>query len=153
MHLKPDMPVSMLTKLLRKEKDYEREYRGGARGGKNLFKWDDLKEMNYKERECYLGHSTKIGYLDKGGVWKQGEWYTNLSEAPRPDKAKLEEVKKRDKERLASILGLGEEPKTSKKVVEPQNSEVSGIFKKIKKSEQSTREHRGLGYRSRFSNK
>ena len=75
MHLKPKLPVSQITKQMRKEKDTEGRVRGGTRGGKDQFNWDDIRYLNYKERECYLGASQKIGYLDKGGKWRKGDWY------------------------------------------------------------------------------
>lgn len=32
--------------------------------------------MSHNDREQYLGYTTKIGYLDKGGKWRKGDWYT-----------------------------------------------------------------------------
>lgn len=49
--------------------------RGGNRGGADQFKWDDVKMMTYKDRECYLGYSEHIGVLDKGGKWKRNDWW------------------------------------------------------------------------------
>ena len=49
--------------------------RGGNRGGQDRFKWDDVKLMSYKDRECYLGASQTLGYLDKGGKWRRRDWY------------------------------------------------------------------------------
>jgi|TARA_B100000524_G_scaffold46783_2_gene22235 hypothetical protein len=42
--------------------------RGGTRGGKDQFKWDDVKQD--KDRECYLGHSlhASVGRWQKGKV-------------------------------------------------------------------------------------
>jgi hypothetical protein len=31
--------------------------------------------MSYKDRECYLGASEKLGYLDKGGKWRNRDWW------------------------------------------------------------------------------
>ena len=31
--------------------------------------------MPYKDRECYLGASEKLGYLDKGGKWRKRDWW------------------------------------------------------------------------------
>jgi len=31
--------------------------------------------MTYKDRECYLGASEKLGYLDKGGKWRKRDWW------------------------------------------------------------------------------
>jgi len=52
--------------------------RAGARGGRDQFQWDDVQQMSYKDREQYLGFSTKIGYLDKGGQWRKKDWWTGV---------------------------------------------------------------------------
>lgn len=31
--------------------------------------------MSYRDRECYLGASDKLGYLDKGGKWRKRDWW------------------------------------------------------------------------------
>ena len=31
--------------------------------------------MSYKDRECYLGASQTLGFLDKGGTWRKRDWY------------------------------------------------------------------------------
>jgi len=49
--------------------------RGGNRGGQDQFKWDNVKLMSYKDRECYLGASQTLGFLDKGGKWRRRDWY------------------------------------------------------------------------------
>lgn len=40
--------------------------RGGTRGGRDLFQWDDVKAD--KDRENYLGHSVMVrtGHLESG---------------------------------------------------------------------------------------
>lgn len=54
--------------------------RGGTRGGRDQFQWDDVQQMSYKDREQYLGFSTKIGYLDKGGQWRKKDWWIRPEE-------------------------------------------------------------------------
>ena len=49
--------------------------RGGNRGGHDQFEWENVKLMSYKDRECYLGASQTLGYLDKGGKWRRRDWY------------------------------------------------------------------------------
>ena len=49
--------------------------RGGNRGGKDQFKWEDVRRMSYRDRECYLGYTTKLGFLDKGGKWRAKNWW------------------------------------------------------------------------------
>ena len=46
------------------------------KGGTTDFNWEEVRAMNYKDRECYLGYTTKLGYLDKGGIWKTKDWWT-----------------------------------------------------------------------------
>lgn len=53
--------------------------RGGNRGGKDQFKWDDIRLLPYKERECYLGATAVIGFLDKGGRWRKRDWWTKTN--------------------------------------------------------------------------
>lgn len=151
MHLKPKMPSSMLTKLLRGEKDYEREYRGGARGGKDQFNWDEIRTMSYKDRECYLGYSSKIGFLDKGGKWRRRDWYKTVDRPAAKDTAKLEEVKRADEERLQQALGLRKREEKPEGVEPPKlNSKQLETFnKKIKsfgRDEQSG--NYGLGFKT-----
>jgi hypothetical protein len=35
--------------------------------------------MPYKHRECYLGSSSALGYLDKGGRWRKRDWWRKPS--------------------------------------------------------------------------
>jgi len=39
---------------------HQNRVRGGARGGQDQFKWDQVKDMAFKDRECYLGASTQV---------------------------------------------------------------------------------------------
>ena len=84
------------------------EIRGGVRGGKDQFKWEDLKTMNYKDREQYLGFSTKIGFLDKGGKWRRKDWYVNKNDGNGEDEVQQEirRVQEADQKRMRVALGL-----------------------------------------------
>lgn len=53
--------------------------RGGNRGGKDQFKWENVRTLAYKDRECYLGSTVAIGFLDKGGKWRKKDWWINLN--------------------------------------------------------------------------
>ena len=55
----------------------EENIRNGNRGGRNLFNWNDVRLMNNRDRESYLGASQIIGYLDKGGKWCKSDWWIN----------------------------------------------------------------------------
>ena len=89
MHLKPKAPVSNLTKLLRRDRDNVNAARGGVRGGKDKFNWEEIRNLDYKERECYLGYTTKIGFLDKGGKWRKADWYKNVDRYKKIGKNKI----------------------------------------------------------------
>lgn len=49
--------------------------REGVRGGREQFKWDDVKNYATKEREHYLGHSVKIGMLKHKNKFYKHDWY------------------------------------------------------------------------------
>ena len=49
--------------------------------------------MSYKDRECYLGASSKVGFLDKGGKWCKKDWYNQSKEKQDKD-VKTEELRK-----------------------------------------------------------
>jgi hypothetical protein len=98
--------------------------RGGNRGGHDQFEWDNVKLMSYKDRECYLGASATLGYLDKGGKWRRRDWYANIkdgeptgtetkneSEMKRKERLKAEiDLKKREEEALMNFkLGIKDE--------------------------------------------
>jgi hypothetical protein len=51
------------------------EIREGNRGGRDLFSWEDIRLVSYKDREMYLGHTSKLGFLDKGGKWRKRDWW------------------------------------------------------------------------------
>lgn len=53
----------------------EENVRPGNRGGRTLFNWNDIRLLNNKERESYLGVTQSIGFLDKGGKWRKRDWW------------------------------------------------------------------------------
>ena len=53
----------------------EENVRAGNRGGRSLFNWNDIRVLNNKERESYLGVTQSIGFLDKGGKWRKRDWW------------------------------------------------------------------------------
>jgi hypothetical protein len=68
----------------------EDNVRGGNRGGRSQFNWDDIRLLNNKDRESYLGVTQSIGFLDKGGKWRKRDWYLK-------DSHKVEKNLDRDK--------------------------------------------------------
>ncbi|CAO2836347.1 unnamed protein product [Amaranthus hypochondriacus] len=86
--------------------------RGGVRGGRDQFKWDDVKVD--KHRENYLGHSIKAPV----GRWQKGKdlfWYNRdkKSEGTEQDalKAEIQKVKEEEEQLMREALGLA--PKRS----------------------------------------
>ena len=85
--------------------------RGGTRGGKDQFNWDDVK--GDKDREYYLGHSLKASV----GRWQRGKdilWYTRekekdggaqMSDADRA-RAEIAAIKAAEEQSMAEALGL-----------------------------------------------
>ena len=55
----------------------ESNIRGGNRGGKNLFNWDDVRLMPNRERQSYLGSTQALGLMDRGGKWYRRDWWTH----------------------------------------------------------------------------
>nr|CAD1838516.1 unnamed protein product [Ananas comosus var. bracteatus] len=85
--------------------------RGGVRGGRDQFKWDDVKAD--KHRENYLGHSIKAPV----GRWQKGKdlfWYTRdkNSGSSNSDDARKEEIRRiKEEEEQAMREALGLAPK------------------------------------------
>ena len=86
----------------------EDNIRPGCRGGKNLFKWDDVRLLYNRERECYLGVSQSLGFLDKGGKWRKRDWWQNYKPDKEKNKKKLEDeikkIKEEEKEKLREAI-------------------------------------------------
>ena len=86
--------------------------RGGVRGGQDQFKWDNVKLMSYKDRECYLGASSKVGFLDKGGKWRRRDWYAQSKDpkaAAQDRKEELALIKLEEKAMMNFRLGIADE--------------------------------------------
>ncbi|KAI8890097.1 hypothetical protein K501DRAFT_313252 [Backusella circina FSU 941] len=78
--------------------------RGGVRGGRDQFTWEDVKED--KHRENYLGHSL----MAPVGRWQKGKdltWYAKETKDDLKSKAnqtELEKIKEAEAEAMAIAL-------------------------------------------------
>ncbi len=84
--------------------------RGGNRGGRDQFTWEEIRLLPFKERECYLGSTVKMGYLDKGGRWRMRDWWTKGDKYGPADKKQMSDelrrVQEEDERRMREALGL-----------------------------------------------
>jgi len=125
--------------------------RGGVRGGKDQFNWEDVKED--KDRENYLGHSVKAPV----GRWQKGKdlmWYTrdkmgNESAEERKRK-EVESIKDLEAHAMAAALGYKVPPKIIPKKgdnIEENNDNVNSAAireqqKKSKKKKEKSKKKR-----------
>ena len=111
------------------------------KGGTADFNWEDVRYMNYKDRECYLGYTVKIGFLDKGGKWKKKDWWTNKKDGdgdPDDDaelRMELAEEKGADEKRMRIALGQ-EQPEEEYALPMQSSIDAREITKKIKQEAQ-----------------
>ncbi|KAL8538933.1 hypothetical protein ACS0TY_000796 [Phlomoides rotata] len=89
--------------------------RGGVRGGRDQFSWDDVKAD--KHRENYMGHSLKAAV----GRWQKGKdlfWYSRdkKSEKSNADamKEEIKRIKEEEEQAMREALGLA--PKRCQKL-------------------------------------
>lgn len=78
--------------------------RPGNRGGRDQFKWDDVRMMNNKDRESYLGVSQSIGFLDKGGKWRKRDWWQSFKPDNKINRKKLNEEREKIKHEEEQLL-------------------------------------------------
>ena len=81
------------------------EIRDGNRGGRDLFSWEDVRLVSYKDREMYLGHTSKLGFLDKGGKWRKRDWWAS-GKLRSTTMDELRKVQDEDTRRMNIALGL-----------------------------------------------
>lgn len=94
--------------------------RGGVRGGRDQFKWDDVKID--KHRENYLGHSI----MAPVGRWQKGKdlhWYARDKKAAALDaeaaKEEIRRIKEEEEQLMREALGLA-----PKRTTHPQGNRI-----------------------------
>ncbi len=80
----------------------------------------------------YLGSSTKIGVLDKGGVFRKGDWYAKV-----PEKVDCREAfvraKEEERKRFERAFKGGSQPVASKRTLSYQ--ELTQLMAQTKQSQ------------------
>jgi len=80
--------------------------RDGCRGGREQFKWNQIKDQDFKDREQYLGSSTKVGLMGKFGRYHVHDWYARNRDTPEGMKEELQTVQAYEEELMQEALGL-----------------------------------------------
>jgi len=80
--------------------------REGCRGGQEQFKWKDIKEQDFKDREQYLGASTKVGTMAKFGRYYVHDWYAKKRDTASSIAEEREDVQKFEEQLMQEALGL-----------------------------------------------
>ncbi|OMJ76573.1 hypothetical protein SteCoe_24067 [Stentor coeruleus] len=116
--------------------------REGNRGGRGLFSWEDVRVMSYRDRECYLGSTISLGYLDKGGRWRKKDWW--VKNPDNKDNIDLDSIRKNDLSNINQALGIVDKDKKKKTLTDIEKGE---LLKKTSFESQSDKSlNPGLGY-------
>ncbi|KAH0711615.1 hypothetical protein KY290_007230 [Solanum tuberosum] len=116
--------------------------RGGVRGGRDQFSWDDVKVD--KHRENYIGHSIKAAV----GRWQKGKdlhWYTRDKKSQDKDmeaaKEEVRRIKEEEEQSMREALGLAPKRATRPQGTRLDKHELSELVKRG-----STAEDLGAGH-------
>mmetsp|Transcript_140664 Transcript_140664/g.392065 ORF Transcript_140664/g.392065 Transcript_140664/m.392065 type:complete len:224 (-) Transcript_140664:63-734(-) len=80
--------------------------RDGCRGGREQFTWNSIKEQEFKDRECYLGASTKVGMMTKFARYYVHDWYAKKRETTESIDSERSAVQAYEEELMQEALGL-----------------------------------------------
>lgn len=106
--------------------------REGVRGGREQFRWDSLQSQPHRDRQQYLGYSTKVGTVGKFGQFHTNDWWRKdshpgeSSDAPRSEKFDVERMKD---DMLMRAIGVKPKPPSELKP-QPSIDQTSAVSKK-----------------------
>ena len=143
----------------------ESNIRGGNRGGKNLFNWNDVRLLSSRDRQSYLGSTQALGLMDRGGKWYKRDWWTHYNTPVnvygKKDKlndrqALLEEQKEirlKEKEKLNEFIygkkkkntNINVDLNTDDILSQHQSIKLENIENKSVRKEENTLNRPGLG--------
>ncbi|OKL63105.1 hypothetical protein UA08_01396 [Talaromyces atroroseus] len=121
----------------------------GSRGGRDSFKWSDVKESSH--RENYLGHSL----MAPVGRWQQGRdlnWYAKNKDGDSQQHERNEElrrIKEAEQDAMARALGLPVAPRSSNANMTPLGgNEVRKAIQESTDADDKDEAGRGIGFGS-----
>mmetsp|Transcript_56134 Transcript_56134/g.174047 ORF Transcript_56134/g.174047 Transcript_56134/m.174047 type:complete len:289 (-) Transcript_56134:309-1175(-) len=80
--------------------------RDGCRGGSEHFKWNSIKDQEFKDREQYLGASTKVGMMTKFARYYVHDWYAKKRETVESIDSERNAVQAYEEELMQEALGI-----------------------------------------------
>lgn len=114
-------------------KMYTRE---GCRGGRDNFKWDTLKEQDFKDREQYLGGVMKTGLMGKFGRYYVHDWYTKSRDKAASIEEERKSIQEYEEELMQEALGL----KPKKLLIQKKQLSEEELAEFLKKDSEKTAE-------------
>eukprot|EP00930_Biecheleria_cincta_P034463 TRINITY_DN23820_c0_g1_i1.p1 TRINITY_DN23820_c0_g1~~TRINITY_DN23820_c0_g1_i1.p1 ORF type:complete len:299 (-),score=103.32 TRINITY_DN23820_c0_g1_i1:376-1272(-) len=86
--------------------DVKMRIKEGCRGGREQFTWNSIKEQDFKDRECYLGQSAKVGTMGKFGKYYVHDWYARKRDTADSISEERSSVQAYEEELMQEALGL-----------------------------------------------
>lgn len=120
--------------------------REGNRGGRGLFSWEDVRGMPYRDRECYLGSTSSLGFLDKGGRWRKRDWWIKNGKTEDQEVRNVGEVRNQDLDNIRAALGIVDVKKSKKEKKGLSDKEKEELLKKRPRNVADVVRTAGLGY-------
>ncbi|CAK9064843.1 unnamed protein product [Durusdinium trenchii] len=114
--------------------DVKVRIKDGCRGGREQFTWGSIKEQEFKDRESYLGQSTKVGQMGKFGKYYLHDWYARKRDTTASIAEERGAVQAYEEELMQEALGL--KPKKLLLAKKQMNEEELKEFLKAKKNDE-----------------
>lgn len=114
--------------------------REGCRGGREQFTWNSIKEQDFKDREQYLGASTKVGMMGKLGKYYVHDWYARKRDQADSIESERSTVKAYEEELMQEALGL--KPKRLMLAKHQMSEEEIKVF--LKRDDEKRSDEKGM---------
>lgn len=85
---------------------YEGPSREGTRGGLEQFTWNSIKGQTFRDRECYLGQSVRVGVQGKFGRFSTNDWWIRKREDAKTLNEEKDLLKRFEEEIMQEALGI-----------------------------------------------